>query len=160
MTIQRVSSIKIPLFDKENYGFWKKKMILFLQVENPKYLGVLKNGPKILMVIVAESIEDNIVVIDARTYPKDPADYTPDEKEDDSLDINLQLIIVESLDLIMYNRVVNCKDAKNIWETIEAIMKGLRKLERIDRRSFHLNMNISNQHQGKASQKYLRDITS
>ena len=124
MTTQRVSSVKIPLFDKENYGLWKKKMMLFLQVANPKYLGVLKNGPKIPMVIVAESIEDNIVVIAARTYPKDPADYTPDEKEDASLDINLQLILVESLDPIMYNHVVNCKDAKHIWETIETINEG------------------------------------
>ena len=43
MSTQRVSSVKIPLFDKENYGLWKKKMMLFLQMVNPKYLGVLKN---------------------------------------------------------------------------------------------------------------------
>ena len=64
-------------------------MMLFLQVANPKYLGVLKNGPKNPMVVVAESIENNIVVVATRTYPKDPADYTPNEKEDSSLDINL-----------------------------------------------------------------------
>ena len=73
------------------------------------------------MVIVAESIENNIVVSAARTYPKDPADFIADEKEDASLDINLQLILVESLDPIMYNHVVNSKDAKHIWETIETI---------------------------------------
>ena len=89
MTTQRVSSIKIPLFDKENYGLWKKKMTLFLQVANQKYMGVLKNGPKIPMVIVAERIENNIVVITARTYTKDPAYYTPDDKEDASLGIDL-----------------------------------------------------------------------
>ena len=124
MSTQRVSSVKIPLFDKENYGLWKKNMMLFLQVANPKYLGVLKNGPKIPMVIVAESIENNIVVIAARTYPKDPADYTADEREDASLDINMQLILVESLDPIMYNHVVNYKDAKHIWDTIETINEG------------------------------------
>ena len=73
---------------------------------------------------VTESIENNVVVIAARTYPKDPADYTPDEKEDVLLDINLQLILVESLDPIMYNHVVNCKDAKHIWDTIETINEG------------------------------------
>ena len=76
------------------------------------------------MVIVAESIENNVVVIAGRTFPKDPADYTPDEKEDASLDINMQLILVESLDPIMYNHVVNCKDAKHKWETIETINEG------------------------------------
>ena len=54
---------------------------------NPKYLGVLKNGPKIPMVIEPESIENNIVVVAARTYPKDPTEYTSDEKEDASFDI-------------------------------------------------------------------------
>ena len=124
MSTQRVSSVKIPLFDKENYGLWKKKMVLFLQVANPKYLGVLKNGPKNLMVIVDESIENNIVVVSARTYPKNPPDYFHDEKEDASLDINLQLILVESLDPIMYNHIVNCKDAKHIWDIIETINEG------------------------------------
>ena len=95
-------------------------MTLFLQVANPKYPGVLKNGPKILIVIVPESIANNIVVVAARTYPKDLVDYTPD----DPLDINLQLILVESLDPIMYNHVENCKDAKHIRETIENINEG------------------------------------
>ena len=63
MSTQRVSSVKIPLFDMENYRLLKKKMMLFLQVASPKYMGVLKNGPKIPMVIVAESIENTIVVI-------------------------------------------------------------------------------------------------
>ena len=120
MSTQRVSSVKIPLFDKENYGLWKKNMMLFFQVVNQKYLGVLKNGPKIPMVIVAESIENNIVVVAARTYPKDPTNYTTDEKEDASLDINLQLILVEPLDPIMYKHVVNCKDAKHICDTFES----------------------------------------
>ena len=34
------------------------------------------------MVIVAESIENNVVVSATRTYPKDPADYTVDEKSE------------------------------------------------------------------------------
>ena len=80
------------------------------------------------MVIVAESIENNFVVIATRTYPKDPADYTPNEKEDASLDINLQLILVDSLDPIMYNHVMNCKDAKHIWKTIETIKKGIEEV--------------------------------
>ena len=92
-------------------------MTLFLQVANPKYLSVLKNGPKIPMIIEPESIENNVVIIAARTYP-------PDKKEDASLDINLQLILVESLYSVMYNHVVNCKDGKHIWDTIETINEG------------------------------------
>ena len=128
MTTQRVSRVKIHMFDKDNYGLWKKKMTLFLQVKNPKYLSVLKNGPKIPMIIKLGSIENNVVVVAARTYPKDPTDYTYDEKEDASLDINLQLILDESLDSVMYNHVVNCKDAKQIRDTIETINEETEKV--------------------------------
>ena len=128
LNLNEPNKFDFTLFDNENYGLWKKKMMLFLQVANPNYLDVLKNGPKIPMVIVAESIENNVVVIAVRTYPKEPADYTLDEKEDASLDINLQLILVESLDPIMYNHVVNCKDAKHIWETVETINEGTKEV--------------------------------
>ena len=125
MTTQRVSSVKMPMFDKDNYGLWKKKITLFLQVAKLKYLSILKNGPKVPMIIEPESIENNVVVVVAvRTYLKDPTEYTPDEKEDASLDINMQLILVESLDSVMYNHMVNYKDAKHIWETIETINEG------------------------------------
>ena len=123
MSTQRVSSVKIPAFDRNNYGLWKKKMTLFLQVANPKYMKVLRTGPIVPMIIELERIEDGIT-LPARTYPKDPKTFTGDEKEDASLDINLQLILIDSLDPIMYNHVVNCKDAKHIWETIETINEG------------------------------------
>lgn len=47
---------------------------------------------------------------------------------DIALDLNLQLILVESLDAIMYNHVVNCKDAKHIWDTIITINEGTKKV--------------------------------
>ena len=123
MSTQRVSSVKIPVFDRNNYGLWKKKMTLFLQVANPKYMNVLRTGPIVPMIIKLERTE-NGVTIPARSYPKDPKTFTGDEKEDASLDINLQLILIESLDPVMYNHVVNCKDARHIWETIETINEG------------------------------------
>ena len=60
----------------------------------------------------------------------------------------------------MYNHVVNCKDAKHIWETIETINEGTEEVREIDWRSLHLNMSISNLHQVKVSQRYLKGTTS
>lgn len=120
MSAQKVGSVKIPMFDKNNYDLWKKKMTLFLRVANPKYLNVLKTGPIIPMITELESIVDG-VTLPARMYEKDPKTYTADEKEDASLDNSLQLILVDSLDSVMHTHVVNCKDAKHIWETIEII---------------------------------------
>ncbi|KAK1392926.1 hypothetical protein POM88_011982 [Heracleum sosnowskyi] len=123
-TTQKVGTVKIPMFSKEHYPMWKKKMLMFLQVANVKYLGVLKNGPKIPMIVEGEQIENDVVTRAARMYPNDPKDYTPDEKEDSTLDACLQLILVDCLDPIMHNHVLNCATAKHIWDTIEIINEG------------------------------------
>ena len=86
--------------------------------------GRVKEGSKTPMVIEPEVIEDNVVITKARTYTKDPKDYTPAEKEEASMDASLQLILVDSLDPLMNRHVMNCKDSKHIWETIEVINEG------------------------------------
>ncbi|KAL8098251.1 hypothetical protein AgCh_031128 [Apium graveolens] len=103
---------------------WKKKMLLFLQVANPKYLEVLKKGQKIPMVIEPEVIENDVVITKARTYVKNPEDFSRAKKEEASLDASLQLILVDSLDPLMNRHVINYKDSKYIWETIEVINEG------------------------------------
>ena len=123
MASQKIGSVKIPAFDKENYDLWKKKMLLFIRVAYPKYMKVLQTGPQKPMILVPEETVAGVVT-PAYSYPKDPESYTPAEKEDASLDDGLQLILVESLDGDMYNHVVNCIDAKHIWETIETLNEG------------------------------------
>ncbi|KAK1351511.1 hypothetical protein POM88_054198 [Heracleum sosnowskyi] len=123
-TTQKVGTVKIPMFSKEHYPMWKKKMLLFLKVANPKYIDVLKNGPKVPMIVEEEITVDNVVTKVASMYPKDPKEYTPDEKEDVTLDSCLQLILIDCLDPIMHNHVLNCDTAKHIWDTIEIINEG------------------------------------
>ena len=45
MASNRLNNIKIPTFDKENYGLWKRKMTLYIRSANPKYTDILNNGP-------------------------------------------------------------------------------------------------------------------
>ena len=113
MNTQKISSIKIPTFDKANYTLWKKKMMLFIRMANPFYIQILKNGPFIPMVRVEESTYGDIV-IPAHYAPKDPVEYTDPEKEKVSLDSSLQMILIESLDNVMYNNIINCDTAKQI----------------------------------------------
>ena len=40
------------------------------------------------------------------------------------MDKSLKLILVESLDLVMYNNIVNCTSGKQIWEIIEILCEG------------------------------------
>ena len=59
-----------------------------------------------------------------QTIPKELSEYTDEESEQMNLDDALQLILVESLDPVMYNAVVNCTNAKQIWDTLEIINEG------------------------------------
>ena len=139
MATAKVNCVMIPKFDKENYNLWKKRMMLFIEVSNPKYLVVLKKGPFIPMVIELEEKEGDIVIKPARQYQKDPSNYTTVDTEEVGLDLSLQMILIDSLDSIMYNHVVNCKDAKHIWDTIEIINEGTEEVKEnmleIDRKS-------------------------
>ena len=78
---------------------------------NPLYIQILKNGPSNPMVRVEKS-KDGDMVIPAHYAPKDPSEYTEPEKEKVSLDSGLQLILIESLDNVIYNNIVNCDTAK------------------------------------------------
>ncbi|KAL8135691.1 hypothetical protein AgCh_010355 [Apium graveolens] len=133
MNTHKINSIKIPTFDKANYTLWKKKMMMFIKMANPLYVQILKNGPFIPMVRVEEST-DGDMVIPAHYAPKDLSEYSDPEKEKVSLDSSLQLILIESLDNLMYNNTVNCDTAKQIWEKIEILCEGIEEVRSNQRR--------------------------
>ncbi|KAL8104912.1 hypothetical protein AgCh_028905 [Apium graveolens] len=108
-------------------------MLLFIQVGNPLYIQILKNGPFTPMVRVEEST-DGDMVIPSHYAPKDPSEYTEPEKEKVSLDSGLQLILIESLDNVMYNNIVNCDTTKKIWEKIEILCERTEEVRSNQRR--------------------------
>ena len=113
MSSHKLSSIKIPLFDTDNYILWKKKMLLFLDMANITYGELLKNGPFTPVIFVPEiTIGDEIVP--AQWVPKDPSLYSDFEKEKIVRDKSLQLILIESLKFMMYNNIVIvCQENKS-----------------------------------------------
>ena len=124
MSSEKVGSIKIPPFDKENYSLWKKKMTLFIRAANPLDMGILENGPFVPQKRIPESVRETGERIPQKFMPKDPSDFSDTEKDKVALDTSLQLIVVESLDTAMLNQVINCSNAKQIWDTIELVMEG------------------------------------
>ena len=122
MASNKLNNIKIPTFDKENYGLWKRKMTLYIRAANPRYIDILNNGPPKITETIMVDGEDGINF--SREVPKDPSKYDEKDKETASLDDSLQLILIDSLNDHMYNQVVNCTSAKEIWETISIICEG------------------------------------
>ncbi|KAL8131841.1 hypothetical protein AgCh_007668 [Apium graveolens] len=100
---------------------------------NHLYIGILKNGP-FTPVVRVEETTDGDMVIPAHYAPKDLSEYTEPEREKVSLDGALQLILIESLDNLMYNNIVNCDTAKQIWEKIEILCEGTEEVRSNQRR--------------------------
>ncbi|KAK1388300.1 hypothetical protein POM88_016478 [Heracleum sosnowskyi] len=123
MSSQKLSSIKIPAFNREHYNLWKKKMLLFIRASNPMYLDILKHGPFIPMIEITETTVGT-EKIPKHYEPKDPFKCTDPEKEKVALDGNLQLIICESMDFNMYGTVAHCSSAKKMWDLIEVLCEG------------------------------------
>ena len=118
MSFQKVESIKIPPLDKENYSLWKKNMTLFIRATNPLDMGILENGLFVPQKLISESITKTGEMISQTFMPKDPSDFSDTEKDKVALDTSLQLIVVESLDTAILNQVINCRSAKQMWDTI------------------------------------------
>ena len=80
---------------------------------NTTYGELLKNGPFTPVILVPETtIGDEIVPV--KWIPKDPSLYSDSENEKIVMVKCLQLILIESLDLVMYNNIVNCTSGKQI----------------------------------------------
>ena len=80
---------------------------------NRNYIRILTKGVTTPMNVILAQEEDG-VLIPHRIVPKELSEYTNEESEQMNLDDALQLILVESLDPVMYNVVVNCTNAKQI----------------------------------------------
>ena len=81
MSSQKVGSIKVPKFDKENYNLWKKKMILYLKAANSDYMEILNDGPH-----KSEMMDSHNEIY---TIPKPKSQWTAKEKELVALDDSL-----------------------------------------------------------------------
>lgn len=124
MSSQKISSIKVPQFDRDNYNLWKKKMILFIKATNPLYMGILQNGPFVPTKPFVEKTAADGTRIPAGTIPKPLTEYSDAEKEIVALDDSLQLIIVDAMDSTMSHQILNCESGKHMWDSIKMIMEG------------------------------------
>ena len=52
------------------------------------------------------------------------------------------MILIESLDLVMYNNIVNCTLGKQIWETIEILCEGSAEVKDNQSKSLSHSMKV------------------
>lgn len=102
MCSQKLSSIKIPTFDKEHYALRKKKMSLFMKASNPIYPKIIKNG--LLFCLRRSQLLHPEQLLLAYYVAKEQSQWTEIERKIVGLDICLQLII---------NRIHR---SNNVWQ--------------------------------------------
>ena len=109
----------IPVFDGNDYPFWKDKMMRNILSVDPEAWRIIKDG---------------VVVLDR----DDPTD---NEKKLLLLDKQVWVFITNHMVREQYERVKNIETAKELWEYMEKIGEGVstQKYARIDtlRSKFH-----------------------
>lgn len=113
MRSQKLSSIKIPAFDKEHYARWKKKKLLFIKAVDPFYMKILRNGSYVPQTKADES-DVGITIILAHFVAKEQSSRCESDKQKVALDGCLQLIIMESMDLSLPTNMATFESAKRM----------------------------------------------
>ena len=125
-----------PLFEGNNYPFWKSRMQIFLQTLDYGVWDAVENGPFIPMETV-----NNVQV------PKHFLSWTPEENRRAHFDIRARNAIVSSITLNEFYRISRGKSAKEMWDILEVTHEGTEDVKRARKNTliqeyemFHMKM--------------------
>ncbi|GAU17216.1 hypothetical protein TSUD_178470 [Trifolium subterraneum] len=105
------SSTRPPLFEGDNYYYWKDKMELFLRSQDNNMWAVVEVG------------EYTPLVKDSFT-PKPQLEWTTQESDRVLLNTKAKLFLKSALCREEYDRIMECKTAKEIWNTLQTHHQG------------------------------------
>ena len=123
MSTTKYEHIRIPVLKKSDYSTWKVKMLMFLEATDPDYIDRINDGPHEPRKLVPSAVVDG-VTIPEHYVAKDKFEWTIEEKDDVLKDAKVRNILHNSLDEVLSNRVITCKTAKEIWDTLEVQCQG------------------------------------
>ena len=113
MSATKYEHIRIPVLKKSEYTTWKVKMLMFQEATNPDFLDRIHDGPHEPKKLVPAAVVDGITVPE-HYVAKDIFEWTPEEKADVLKDAKVKNILHNNLDVVLSNRVITCKIAKEI----------------------------------------------
>ncbi|MQM02157.1 hypothetical protein Taro_034929 [Colocasia esculenta] len=98
-----------PLFDGEDYTYWKIRMEYFLQGFYFQIWSIIEEG--------------DLVILNSRQ------NWTDDDRTKISLNCKAKSIMCCALSKKEFNRVSACKTAKDMWETLKLTYEGTDKVK-------------------------------
>ncbi|XP_045809814.1 uncharacterized protein LOC123904167 [Trifolium pratense] len=115
------SSHRPPLFEGDDYYYWKDKMELFLRSQDTHMWTVIEVG-------------DYTPLVKDSTTPKTKDEMTTQEADRVLLNTKAQLFIKSALCREEYDRIMECKTAKEMWTTLQTHHEGTSRVKetRID----------------------------
>ncbi|WCJ38280.1 hypothetical protein M5689_019350 [Euphorbia peplus] len=108
------STTRPPLFNGDNYSYWKKRMMCFIQVQNMSAWNVITDGD-----FIPTRMEVGLgdVVIP-------PREYTDDILKKLQTNASAMNMLHCALSATEYNKVSSCETAKDIWNKLEVTYEG------------------------------------
>jgi len=104
------SSNRPPLFEGADYYYWKGKMELFLQSQDNHMWTIVENG--------------NYIPYDENLNEKKKEDWSEEEGKRMLLNFKAKLFLTMALSREEYDRVQECKNTKEIWDTLKIHHEG------------------------------------
>ncbi|KAK1385355.1 hypothetical protein POM88_023090 [Heracleum sosnowskyi] len=129
---QKDHGVKIPVLDRENYFHWKVKMRLHLMSMDEAYVECIEHGPHVPMKPNTSIAQEPAGA--PSTIPKLRSEWTPEDIVAVHKEKKAMNILFNGLDSDMFDNVINCSTAKEIWDTVQTICEGTEKdytLERL-----------------------------
>ena len=104
---------RAPVFDEENYDYWKECMSIHIQSVDMDVCDAVANG-RFQPQVVANSV--------AQDKPK--ADWSNDDKKKVQYDLKAHNILISFLGVNEYHSVSHCKTARDVWDALETLHGG------------------------------------
>ncbi|KAL8099624.1 hypothetical protein AgCh_032042 [Apium graveolens] len=108
---QKDVGVKIPFLDKDNYHQWKVKMHLHFLSQDEACVDYIERGSHVPMRAATGN----------EPYIHEWSDPDIEEVRKDKKAMN---ILFNGVDGDMFDNIINCKTAKEIWDTIQIISDG------------------------------------
>ncbi|MBY3556015.1 hypothetical protein HGI15_21980, partial [Modestobacter lapidis] len=109
-----------PLFDGENYGFWKNRMQNWIESYDMKIWKVIVKGN--IKIFKKDS--------EGKEIPKTIDDWTDDDMKILQTNSKAKTVLYCALNASEYNRVSGCTTAQEIWNKLEVTFEGTKQVKR------------------------------
>ncbi|WCJ31463.1 hypothetical protein M5689_012956 [Euphorbia peplus] len=119
ITPEGSSTTRPPLFNSDNYSYWKKRMMCFIQAQNMSAWNVITDGD-----FIPTRMEVGLgnVVIPQR-------EYTDDILKKLQTNASAMNMMRCALSATEYNKVTSCETAQEIWNKLEVTYEGTGKVK-------------------------------